>query len=308
LSISGISLGAIQIANAAGTYPTDDDFSVIQSALAGNDTIEGSDYNDRLGGFNGNDLIQAWGGNDSVYGGAGNDTLDGMAGNDALDGGTGVDSMTGGTGNDRFYVDNASDKVFEKAGGGSDAVYASVSFVLAAGQSVETFATTSQIGSAAINLTGNELAQTINGNNGANIINGGAGNDVISCFGGNDILYGGAGNDTLTGGAGRDAFAFNTAVGVANVDRITDFNVVDDTIRLENAVMPGLGRLSMTLSSFEFWKSTTGLAHDSNDRIIYETDTGKLFYDSNGSAAGGSVQIATLATNLALTNADFWII
>ena len=93
-----------------------------------------------------------------------------------------------------------------------------------------------------------------------------------------------------------------------NVDRITDFNVVQDTIRLENGVMPGLGSHLGTLYSTAFWKSTTGLAHDANDRIIYETDTGWLNYDSNGSAAGGTVHIAQLAPNLALTNADFLII
>ena len=58
----------------------------------------------------------------------------------------------------------------------------------------------------------------------------------------------------------------------------------------------------------EFWKSTTGTAHDSSDRIIYETDTGWLNYDSNGNAAGGGVHIAKLAPNLALTSADFIVI
>ena len=43
-------------------------------------------------------------------------------------------------------------------------------------------------------------------------------------------------------------------------------------------------------------------------RIIYETDTGKLFFDANGSAAGGKTQFATLDPGLALTNADFVVI
>ena len=80
--------------------------------------------------------------------------------------------------------------------------------------------TTSQSGATAINLTGNDLAQTINGNNGANLIRGDGGNDMISGFSGNDTLYGGAGNDTLTGGAGYDNFVFNTALNASsNVDR-----------------------------------------------------------------------------------------
>ncbi|MGO4837458.1 calcium-binding protein, partial [Rhizobiaceae sp. 2RAB30] len=93
-----------------------------------------------------------------------------------------------------------------------------------------------------------------------------------------------------------------------NVDTIVDFNVVADTIRLENAVMPGLGGATGTLAAGKFWKSISGLAHDRDDRIIYETDTGKLFYDANGNAAGGAVQIAKLAPGLALTHADFVVI
>jgi Ca2+-binding RTX toxin-like protein len=117
----------------------------------------------------------------------------------------------------------------------------------------------------------------LTGNAGANVLNGAAGNDALNGASGNDILYGGAGNDTLVGGAGYDSFVFNTAISSANnVDRITDFNIVRDTIRLDNAVMSALGS---AMESGEFWKSTTGLAHDSSDRII---------------------QIATLGANLAL--------
>ncbi|MGO4839731.1 calcium-binding protein, partial [Rhizobiaceae sp. 2RAB30] len=92
-----------------------------------------------------------------------------------------------------------------------------------------------------------------------------------------------------------------------NVDRITDFSVVDDVIQLENAVFKALTQTG-ALSSAYFVKNTTGLAHDANDHIIYETDTGKLFYDSNGSASGGSVHFATLSANLNLTAADFVVI
>ncbi len=40
------------------------------------------------------------------------------------------------------------------------------------------------------------------------------------------------------------------------------------------------------LSLAQFAANASGTAQDSSDRIIYETDTGKLFYDSNGSTAG----------------------
>ena len=90
--------------------------------------------------------------------------------------------------------------------------------------------------------------------------------------------------------------------------RSLDFNVSQDTIRLDNGVMLGLGSYLGTLSSAAFWKSTTGLAHDSNDHIIYEADTGWLNYDSNGSAAGGGIHVARLAPHLSLTYADFFVI
>lgn len=48
-----------------------------------------------------------------------------------------------------------------------------------------------------------------------------------------------------------------------------------------------------------------GLARQADDRLIYETDTGELYYDRNGSAAGGSVLVAVLPKALALTHLDF---
>jgi Ca2+-binding RTX toxin-like protein len=260
----------------------------------------------------GNELAQRINGNNgtnSINAGAGNDTLYGYGGNDTLSGGTGADRISGGVGNDVCYVDNVADKVFEAAGQGTDTVYASVSYTLAAGQHVETLGTTLLAGTGAISLAGNELAQKINGNNGKNGLYGNGGSDSLFGHGGSDLLAGGTGNDTLTGGAGSDFFVFTTALSPAtNFDRITDFSVPADTIRLDNAVMAGLGATLGALGAGKFWKSKTGLAYDADDRIIYATDTGKLYYDANGNAAGGAVHFATLAPNLALTNADFVVI
>ena len=71
-----------------------------------------------------------------------------------------------------YYVDNSHDYVYESVGGGNDRVFASVSYRLQAGSEVETLSTTNQGGTGAINLTGNEFANTIYGNNGANVIDG----------------------------------------------------------------------------------------------------------------------------------------
>ncbi len=145
-------------------------------------------------------------GNDTLNGGAGNDTLDGGAGNDSLDGGAGADNMIGGAGNDTYVVDNVGDKVVEAANGGTDLVQSSVSFTL--GANVEQLTLT---GSAAINGTGNELANVITGNSAANSLSGGAGNDTLDSGAGNDTLDGGAGVDNMIGGAGNDTYIVDNA-------------------------------------------------------------------------------------------------
>ena len=85
-----------------------------------------------------------------------------------------------------------------------------------------------------------------------------------------------------------------------------DFSVAD-TIRLSSTIfntIVGTG----TLTAAQFVANASGTAQDANDRIIYETDTGKLFFDSNGSAAGGAKQFAQLSSGLALAANDFSIV
>jgi Ca2+-binding RTX toxin-like protein len=153
------------------------------------------------------------------------DTLDGAGGNDRLWGEGAADQMTGGIGNDIFYVDTAGDKTFEAVGQGNDTVLTTASYALAAAQHIEVFATASLAGTAAINLTGNEIAQRIDGNNGVNSINGSGGNDLLFGQGGNDTMIGGAGGDTLNGGLGNDVYVLeNGADGIADsggIDTIT---------------------------------------------------------------------------------------
>ncbi|MFD1983545.1 calcium-binding protein [Mesorhizobium newzealandense] len=212
--------------------------------------------------------------------------IGGNSGNNIINGLGGADTMSGAQGNDTYYVDNASDHVVETIGQGTDNVQAYVSFNLT-GQELENLQLRTP---ASINGTGNSIANVIGGNSGNNVING---------LGG---------NDTLSGAQGQDTFVFTTALNAStNVDHITDFSVVDDTLQVDNLIFAALGG-NGTLTADQFIKNTTGLAGDGNDHIIYETDTGWLYYDSNGSAAGGSTHFATLAANLAMTNADFVVV
>ncbi len=214
-------------------------------------------------------------------------TIYGNDGANILDGAAGVDIMLGRLGDDLYFVDNVLDAVIESAGQGSDRVLASVSYALTAGVSVELFTTASNFGTTAINLTGNELANTIYGNDGANVLDGKGGADI------------------LVGRAGADTFALTTAIGGGNVDRLLDMQGGVDKIALDDAVFTAIGPTG-ALNANAFVVGTA--AADASDRIIYNSATGQLFYDSDGTGATAAVLIATLDGNPSLAASDFTVI
>ncbi|WP_297324908.1 M10 family metallopeptidase C-terminal domain-containing protein [Nitrosomonas sp.] len=256
---------------------------------------------------------------DSISGGTGNDTLVGGLGNDTLNGGVGIDTLNGGAGNDVYIVDNALDQIAEDADiliNGSDTVQASVSYSL--GTHLENLTLT---GTAVINGTGNDSANAITGNSSPNILVGNAGGDNLFGLAGNDrlnggdgddVLVGGAGNDELTGGDGADIFWFNTtANATSNKDTVTDFVTGIDKLQLSKSVLGSLGATGQFAAmDVRFWASDSGVAHDVDDRLIYNTTTGALIYDANGSAVGGTVLLEVLGTvtHPALSASDIWVI
>jgi len=143
-----------------------------------------------------------------------------------LDGGTGADVMYGGTGDDLNRVDNLADVVSETtvpgvADGGIDTVESLITYSLGAFLEKLNLKRT-----AAINGTGNDLANKLAGNEAANMLSGQAGADLIYGNGGDDILIGGAGIDELWGGAASDTFVFNFPV-AGSADKVKDFSVAD---------------------------------------------------------------------------------
>ncbi|WP_342151724.1 FG-GAP-like repeat-containing protein [Methylorubrum sp. SB2] len=114
-------------------------------------------------------------------------TLRGGNWDDTLEGGAGADVMQGKGGNDTYSVDNVGDRVLEVVGGGVDRVFSTISYALSAGQEVEFLQLLASTGTAKLNVTGNEFAQTLGGNAGANVLDG---------KGGADTMIGGKGDDT----------------------------------------------------------------------------------------------------------------
>lgn len=296
-----------------------DSVLVSNAGLTAGVTIIGSARNDTLIGGLGNDIYVTDGGDTIVEAlGAGTDlvrssatltlggnlenlTLTGtgaikatgnaldnvLLGNDAanvLNGGTGTDRLTGGLGNDTYITDGG-DKIFEVAGGGIDLVRSSVAFSL--GNELENLLLT---GSADIIGNGNALANTLTGNSGANMLNGGLGDDI------------------LKGGAGADIFFFKTALGSDNVDSIVDFAAIDDTLRLENGIFTALTKTG-TLAAGAFKDlGAAGAILDADDRILYDSRTGAVSYDADGSGSADALQFALLTSRPVLTFQDILVV
>ncbi|MGQ0671805.1 MAG: calcium-binding protein [Hyphomicrobium sp.] len=284
----------------------------------GNDTFasinhaSGSAFNDSIIGNSVRNVIQ---------GDVGNDTLSGNGGDDLIDGGGGNDTISGGAGNDTAAYNN-----LEPGGDGGTAVTVDLR--------ITGFQNTGTQGmdrlSSIENLFGSSEGDTLTGSNGGNLINGFGGNDNISGLNGDDELIGGDGNDTINGGAGSDSlfggagrdiliggtdedfFVYNTAIGAANADSIRDFGS-NDFIGFDVSIFtrltytgPGDGEDHQILAN-EFTTFAAGIGAD--DHILYDEATGQLFYDVNGSGAGGRTLIATIGTTShpTLTAADILV-
>jgi Ca2+-binding RTX toxin-like protein len=324
----------------------------LAQGLIGNDAaniLTGNGGDDGLAGMGGNDTLIGGTGDDYFFGGAGNDSMNGGIGNDAfffnfgsisgtnfvgqqgsllLTGGN--DTIDGGTENDTIIVTGSlSDYTLTKVSATDYKISAKIPLLGTAVLETATFKNVEQLGFTSSldeldkgNITFTLLSSlpiaspfndTLNGGDGNDTIDGAAGNDIINGGLGNDRLIGGLGNDTMTGGVGDDYFDFTSVLnGITNVDTITDFNREDDFIRLDNAVMPGLGTTTSALTAAAFVSGAArATAADASDRIIYNTTTGDLYYDADGTGSSAAIKIALIGTSSSrpvLDHTDFLII
>jgi Ca2+-binding RTX toxin-like protein len=136
-------------------------------------------------------------------------------------------------------------------------------------------------------------------------LTGGAGKDQIKGGGGNDRIAGGLGNDALWGNAGQDVFVFEAKVNKkTNLDVIKDFSPKDDMIELSKAVFSKLKAEKLKTSDFH----TGETPQNPKQKIIYDSKTGFVSYDADGSGAKIAIEFARLKANLKLTHKDFFVV
>jgi Ca2+-binding RTX toxin-like protein len=242
-----------------------------------------------------------------------NDTLDattnGGYGDDSLDGKQGADTMMGGDGNDTYYVDNIKDVITEEdqaesAAGDDDIVHSTASsYTLPA--NVEHLIID---GKSKGNATGNELNNSITGNAAVNTLLGLEGDDTFDS---------GSGNDTLSGGDGADTYIFSSGIkGSKNVDTIKDFVSGEDKILLSADIFTKLatalgvidGNDPTPLSDGDFFVAGAKVKPtDATSYILYDTNTGRVYYDADGNGKGAADWFITLTGKPELIADDFYI-
>ncbi|MES0009655.1 hypothetical protein NKJ78_01255 [Mesorhizobium sp. M0037] len=313
---------------ASGGTATGDTFYSIENLIGSDDRIDrfigtsaanhfwGRGGGDYFNGGGGNDILDGGNDGDILYGEAGNDTIIGGAGQDYLDGGAGIDTVVYEGSSAGVTIDLANGTANGGDGDGPVQIVGrgrSTSFIV---QETGTYYIVE--GEWSDSAPGDGWVESVPEGSTyklnvsvefppAPAQPGVAGADTLNGGGGSDLLDGGLAADTLTGGAGDDYFRFSTELGNGNIDWIKDFKVADDTILLDNLIFASVGGDgALVLGSF--YKSAAGAAHDADDRIIYDTDSGILSYDADGSGQGAAVQFAHLNTNLDLSAADFIVI
>ncbi|PII39214.1 hemolysin D [Sinorhizobium meliloti CCBAU 01290] len=221
---------------------------------------------------------------ENVFGGKGNDTLTGDGLANTLNGNDGKDLLTG--------------------GGGAD--------ILDGGAASDTASYRDKTASVSVTLDGATYTTvTVGGVAGTdrNVENiwGGTGNDSLSGDANANLLSGGGGSDILFGGAGADIFQFDFALGSTNVDTVLDFTA-GDRLFLSKSVFTTLS--GGTLAATQFYAAADATAaQNANQKIIYDTTSGALYYDADGSLSGHTaVQFAVLSTHPSLTAGDFVLV
>ena len=194
--------------------------------------------------------------------------------------------------------------------------------------------------SPAVNLVGDDTDNVLNGGGGNDTLTGNGGNDTLNGAGGDDTLYGGPGNDLLDGGNGNDLLVGNegadTLQGGSGADTLVSLEGADQVLGGSGAdrfIVPRFGPDVVTIEDFDAaendsiqlgsgtnspvqavqdnqFRAGAGVnsATTASERVLYDTTTGQLFYDADGSGdAFDAIHVATLTNGATLSAAQLYL-
>lgn len=203
----------------------------------------------------------------------GSDTVSGLSGNDHLLGLDGNDRLSGGSGHDWLQGNLGRDRLFGDSG--NDVLEGN---------------------------TGNDI---LKGGGGNDRLHGGSDDDRLLGQKGNDWLSGGPGSDVLTGGSGRDSFVFTFAPTAGEFDRITDFTVGKDLVGFSRSAFGEIGSDDGVIDSLAF--GVGPVATSASHRVLYDTASGIIYYDPDGTGTASAVAVAGVTAGTSLGADDFFL-
>ena len=147
-------------------------------------------------------------------------------------------------------------------------------------------------------VTGTTNGDLIFGSAEDNIIDGGEGHDEMNSL---------AGADQLTGGSGDDRFVFSTNFSSTNIDTITDFVSDTDKLVFSKSILGKVYNSTPKTLAADLVVSADPKASDKTDHLLYNTNTGALMYDVDGSGSGAAVTVVILTGHPTLAATDILI-
>lgn len=324
--LAGTTLRSIRLQGGDGKDSLNGTGASIQIAAQGDendDSLMGGISDDTLDGGNGQDTLVGGKGTDALLGGLENDFF-------TWNPGDGSDQISGGAGSDTSVINTApEDELFSlrqdgqnvrldrftqtpfsmnhqeverlelNASGGNDILIADRlldpnirELVFAGGEGNDI-----AVGSSTDKLL---------------IARGEVGDDLLLGGSSDDVLSGGSGNDRLLGGAGANQFVFSSGQPFAaenlGIDTIVDFKPGTDKISLDPTTFAALAgsQVQGTIPETAFAIVATDADAATSEAIIVQSQSGKLFYNSNGAEAGfgNGAQFAELLGGATLTTND----
>jgi len=204
----------------------------------------------------------------SAIGNALTNILTGNSGNNLLNGMAGADTLIGGDGSDSYYVDDPGDRIIETRAGPAGG--SDTVYSSLADYTLPDHVEHLRLrASGPANGTGNGLDNTLRAGAGDNVLDGAGGNDTVSYSGAAGGVIASLATGSASGGSGND-----TLWSIAN---LTGSDHADQ------------------------------LSGDDGDRLLYDTLTGVLAYDPDGTGVRPAVAFGTLTGTPDLAAIDIWV-